>query len=355
MSLNESSSEASLEALCKRLAELAPAADSWPEASLAACGKAGVYRWFHEATWGGWNWLEQEVLRGYLALSSACLTTTFVITQRTAACQRLERSDNQSAKERWLPKLVAGEIFATVGISHLTTSRQHVAPVMQASRDGSDFILSGSSPWVTGAIHADLIVTGATLDDGSQILVALPTALRGVEIPEPLELLSLSGSATGSVFCHDVRVNRGDVLFGPRPEVMKAGAGGGTGGLQTSTLALGLSRTALDYLNRESQNRESLIEICEAFERRYRRLVDQLLFAADPNSNSDLIALRRDANDLVLQSTQAALAAAKGTGYVVGHGAGRWATEALFFLVWSCPLGVIQSHLCDWAAESTLS
>ena len=43
------------------------------------------------------------------------------------------------------------------------------------------------------------------------------------------------------------------------------------------------------------------------------------------------------ANSLVLRASQAALAAAEGTGYVVGHPAGRWCREALFFLVWSCP------------------
>ena len=42
--------------------------------------------------------------------------------------------------------------------------------------------------------------------------------------------------------------------------------------------------------------------------------------------------IRQRANSLVLRATQAALAAAKGTGYVVGHPAGRWCREALFFL-----------------------
>ena len=50
--------------------------------------------------------------------------------------------------------------------------------------------------------------------------------------------------------------------------------------------------------------------------------------------------------------TQAALAAAKGTGYVVGHSAGRWCCEALFFLVWSCPQPVMAAQLCELAGIS---
>src|SRR5206468_11971148 len=48
-------------------------------------------------------------------------------------------------------------------------------------------------------------------------------------------------------------------------------------------------------------------------------------------------ALRARANALVLRATQAALTAAKGVGFVRPHPAQRWARQALFFLVWSCP------------------
>ena len=173
-------------------------------------------------------------------------------------------------------------------------------------------------------------------------------------MPRPLDLIGLSASATGSVACEQVRIEADEVLFGPLPQVMQAGAGGGTGGLQTSTLALGLSRAALDLVADEARRREPLQPISETFERRWEGAVEHLLGAAREPGSRDLAEIRREANDLVLQSTQAALAAAKGTGYVAGHGAGKWAVEALFFLVWSCPFGVIQSHLCDWSAAPTI-
>jgi hypothetical protein len=59
--------------------------------------------------------------------------------------------------------------------------------------------------------------------------------------------------------------------------------------------------------------------------------------------------LRQRANSLVLRASQAALAAAKGSGYVVGHPAGRWCREALFFLVWSCPQPVASANMCELA------
>ena len=105
----------------------------WPAEQLRLCGEYGVFEWFLDPAWGGQGWSEEQVVRGYLALSAACLTTTFVITQRTGACRRIEGCHNAALKERLLPGLASGELFATVGISHLTTSRRHLAkPVLTA-------------------------------------------------------------------------------------------------------------------------------------------------------------------------------------------------------------------------------
>jgi hypothetical protein len=69
---------------------------------------------------------------------------------------------------------------------------------------------------------------------------------------------------------------------------------------------------------------------------------------ADGSSTTDAIqALRAEANALVLRSTQAALAVSKGTGFLRQHPVQRWARQALFFLVWSCPWPVTAATM-DW-------
>jgi hypothetical protein len=78
-------------------------------------------------------------------------------------------------------------------------------------------------------------------------------------------------------------------------------------------------------------------------------LVEDLLDVARGQSSCSKELIRQRANSLVLRATQAALSAAKGSGYVVGHPAGRWCREALFFLVWSCPQPVAAANLCELA------
>jgi hypothetical protein len=74
-----------------------------------------------------------------------------------------------------------------------------------------------------------------------------------------------------------------------------------------------------------------------------------LLAAAGGTPNCGPEQIRTRANSLALRTTQAALTAAKGAGYVEGHPVGRWCREAMFFLVWSCPQPVLTANLCELA------
>jgi alkylation response protein AidB-like acyl-CoA dehydrogenase len=342
-----------LERLCQLLADDARRLDDrdrWPADALRLCGEYGVYRWFLPRPWDGLAWSEADLVRGYLRLSAASLVVTFILTQRSGACSRIAASDNLAVQDRWLRPLAAGSAFATVGISHLTTSRRHLAqPVLTARQEGDDFILDGFSPWVTGAQAADVIVLGATLSDGRQILAAVETGVPGITTPQPPRLVGLSASMTGEVKLSKVRIPGDCVLAGPMENVMLSGKGAGTGGLQTSTLAVGLSTAAIDFLDSESVKRPDLSQPAAELRREADSLTANLLALASGEPVCSSEDLRTRANSLVLRATQSALGAAKGSGYVVGHPAGRWCREALFFLVWSCPQAVLSANLCELA------
>ncbi len=343
-----------LDALCRELSRLAVDAGSraWPAEALRLCGAAGVYRWFLPQSQGGYGWDDADQTRGYLKLAAADLSTTFVITQRSGACRRIAGSPHGAVAERWLPPLLSGEAFATVGISHLTTSRQHVArPVLRATANdaGDGYVLNGFSPWVTGGAYADLLVVGATLDDGRQILAAVDCQQASVQPGPGTGLVALSSSCTDRVDFDNAVVPIKQVLAGPAEDVMRTGQGGNTGGLQTSTLALGLAHAAIAFLRSEAEQRGDLTEVAERLAAEWAAAEDELLAAAEGRSDCNVVEIRGRANRLVLRATQAALTAAKGAGFVAGHPVGRWCQEALFFLVWSCPQPVAQSHLCELA------
>jgi alkylation response protein AidB-like acyl-CoA dehydrogenase len=182
-----------------------------------------------------------------------------------------------------------------------------------------------------------------------QLLAAVPSNLPGVSTPPPAKLVGLSASHTGQFKLENVFIGEEWLIAGPVENVMSAGTGAGTGGLGTSTLALGLAKAAIDFISDEASKRPELAPPRDGLLREYEEL-ETALFAAvrnEPKCTND--ELRAGANSLVLRAAQASLAAAKGAGFVVGHPAGRWCREALFFLVWSCPQPVVSAHLCELA------
>jgi alkylation response protein AidB-like acyl-CoA dehydrogenase len=324
--------------------------EAWPAAQLAACARYGVFSWFIPAEWGGQGWSEVELLRGYLRLSQACLTTAFVLTQRSAAVARIAAGENEELKRGLLPRLLTNEAFTTVGISHLTTSRLHVAkPVLRAEEGPDGFYLDGYTPWGTGAAKADTIVIGATLEDGRQVLGAIDANAEGVTIARPERLVGMSASQTGRVDFHRASLRPEQTIAGPRENVMKHALTARTGGLQTSALAIGLAGRALEILQHEAEKRLDLVEPMAALVRQHFEIERDLLLLAEQKGEATPESIRQRANDLVLRATQAALIATKGAGYVAGHPAGRLCREALFFLVWSCPQPVTSAHLCELA------
>lgn len=353
-----------LDVLLSELSSRADALDAsgaWPSEQWSLLRDCGAPRWFFPESLGGLGWSETELASGYIRLASACLATTFVLTQPAGAGRRLAEIDNSELRSLTLPSIVSGEKFASVGIAHLTTSRRHLARPMVAARETArGFVLEGVIPWVTGGEQAEWIVTGATLADGRQIVVALPTSLPGVVIPPAATMVGLTATRTGEVHLHEVELERVWLMAGPTANVLsQGGVGARTGGIQTSALALGLAQAALDFLLREATNRSDLPPVAMKMRDDLDRLRAELLAAAtsseSPANAIPLEPLRARANSLVLRATQAALTAAKGSGYVSGHPAGRWCREALFFLVWSCPQPVANAALCELSGLATLA
>jgi alkylation response protein AidB-like acyl-CoA dehydrogenase len=340
--------EISLEQALDVLARHASEVDSspvWPDDSWQALRASGVLRWCIPPGEGGAGRDPVELLEGYEKLAGACLTTCFILSQRDAACRRLRDSDHEAVRHRLLPLLARGEAFATVGLSQLTTSRQHVKPTFVARPEGRQFILDGTISWVTGADHADYVIIGAVLEDGRQILAVLPRALDGVSVGPPQQLMALEGSLTAEVCCQNVSLDPQWLLAGPAERVLVAGRTG-TGGLETSCLAIGLAAAAIGYLQNEAAARKELRATAERLEQTRQGLREVMHRSATKVCTAEAAAaLRARANTLVLRATQAALTASKGTGFLRSHPAQRWARQALFFLVWSCPRPAAEATL----------
>jgi alkylation response protein AidB-like acyl-CoA dehydrogenase len=336
-----------LEQALASLADHAQGADAelaWPDASWDAVRRAGVLRWIVPVEYGGQGLPPAELLAGYEQVAAACLTTCFLLSQRDAACRRLRDSGHAALCRELLPPLARGDCFATVGLAQLTTSHQHVAPVLRARLMDGCVELDGVMPWVTGASKADYLITGVVLEDRRQLLLVVPGTTPGVRVAPAVEVMALQGAMTAQVHCEQVRLDRRWVLAGPSEKPLAAGKG--PGGLETSALALGLVRSAVSLLEQEAGRRPEWRDRAEACRKGYQALMGQMASLARGEGDAAAASrLRARANALVLRVTQLALAASKGAGFQLSHPAQRWARQALFFLVWSCPSPTLEATL----------
>jgi hypothetical protein len=118
--------------------------------------------------------------------------------------------------------------------------------------------------------------------------------------------------------------------------------------LQTTALALGLAARIIDRIGDKSSIILELSAIAKSFQSQWYELDEKMSHASVPGQTDvDSGTLRKDANDLVVRASQAAMAIEKGAGYLASSLASKWVREAMFFLVWSCPQTIATQHLCD--------
>ena len=323
----------------------------WPTHLWSILKDAGATRWALPDRFGTSPPGRDELLVRYARIAEGSLTAAFILTQHDAAIRRLALATQpgKARADQWLDRIAEGATFPTVGISQLTTSRRHGPRAVVARSTSTGFQIDGTMPWVTAAEKADLFVTGGVFDDGQQMLVAVPRDRAGLSVHRAFDLAALGASRTSEIACEGLAIAPEDVLAGPSHDVMATPGLAGTGGLETSALALGQARAALTSLTVMASDRPDLLEPLTALSATWQQVADSLLAAAGHVNAVSPAIIRGEANDLALRTTQSFLTARKGTGFLRSEPAQRWARQALFFLVWSCPSPVAQAAIRDLA------
>ncbi len=316
----------------------------WPAADLEMLAESGAMRWALPHPFGS-NLPPMELHGRYEAIAAASLAVALILTQRDSAVALIEQSEEFPRRQELLKKLSDNQIWATIGIAQLTTSRQGGLPSLRATPDGDGYSIDGLIPWSTGAGKSDYIVAGATLPDRKQILFCLPTNLPGVLIHPPLEMVALRATWTTQVHCRHVKLDRSHILRGPIDRVLSGRKKNLP--LGQAFLALGLCDGALRLIGEHKSDAADRART--AFVEELERLRSRVAFLCSPAGAKEVDTAaadtRADVNDLAIRSTHAAVALYKGTALLNDHPAQRLAREAMFLLVWSCPGPVIDCTL----------
>jgi len=119
---------------------------------------------------------------------------------------------NEAQKQKYLPRLLSGEIIGAYGLSETGSGSDALGARTKATRqpDGS-FLLNGEKMWITNGGFADLFVIFCKVD-GDQFTALLVEREWGVKSGKEEHKMGLHGSSTTALIFQDVKVPAENVL-----------------------------------------------------------------------------------------------------------------------------------------------
>jgi alkylation response protein AidB-like acyl-CoA dehydrogenase len=114
-------------------------------------------------------------------------------------------------KERYLPKLAAGEMIAAFCLTEPESGSDALAARTRATLDGDHYVLNGQKMWITNGGFADLFTIFAKVD-GEHFTAFLVERAMGVVSGREEPKLGLDGSSTTALILENVRVPKENVL-----------------------------------------------------------------------------------------------------------------------------------------------
>ena len=134
---------------------------------------------------------------------------SFVSVQGSLCMYPILRYGSDAQKDRWLPKMAAGEVIGCFGLTEPDAGSDPGAMKTRAKRDGDHWVLNGAKMWITNSPQAHLAVVWAKTEGDDPASVAgflVERGTPGFETPTMRRKMSLRASETGEIVLLDCRI-----------------------------------------------------------------------------------------------------------------------------------------------------
>jgi len=174
-------------------------------------------------------------------------------------CVPIVRWGTPEQKERFLPRMAAGESFGCLALTEPGAGSDLAVVRTTAVEDGDSWVINGTKAWITNASLTDVIIVLLRTDPeaGSRAfsLILVETDRSGLTIEPHEKKMGLRGAPAHGLTFEDVRVPK-ENLLGERGrglhQTLSAMDGGRVG---ISALAIGLAQAAYEEARRYALER----------------------------------------------------------------------------------------------------
>ncbi|MES2999294.1 MAG: acyl-CoA dehydrogenase family protein [Pseudomonadota bacterium] len=202
--------------------EVEPHAAAWeeegcvPRAVLRRMGEAGLFGLMYESQYGG---AESDALTN-LVFAEALSQSTFagfiitVLVHTDMASPHLHHAGNAAQKEKYLPRVIKGELITAVGITEPGAGSDVAGIRTTARRENDAWVLNGTKMFITNGVHADLYFVAAKTGPGKRdmSMFIVEKGTPGFSVGRALKKTGWLSSDTAELIFEDVRVPAGNLL-----------------------------------------------------------------------------------------------------------------------------------------------
>ena len=239
--------------------EVEPHGQAWeeqgfvPREVLRAMGRLGLFGITCAQRHGG---LESDALTS-LVFAEALSRCTFggftvtVLVHTDMASPHLARAGSPAQLERFLPRVIAGELITAVAVTEPDAGSDVRAIRTRARREDGHWVLNGSKMFITNGVHADLYFVAARTDPDAQGARALSMFIvekgtPGLRVGRALRKSGWLCSDTAELVFEDCRVPAENLLGEENAGFYAIMRNFQTERIALAAMAIGHALTALD-------------------------------------------------------------------------------------------------------------
>jgi alkylation response protein AidB-like acyl-CoA dehydrogenase len=150
-----------------------------------------------------------------LARVSADVAISLLIQQLGA--YSLEVCSNDALRDKYLPRMLRGEIISCSGISEPGVGSNVAEVACRARRDGEHYFVSGEKTWISNGHYSDFcmaVVRPSDQGPNSLSMILIDRAEHGYE-SRNIDKMGLNSTSTAQLFFDNVRVPAGNMMIAP--------------------------------------------------------------------------------------------------------------------------------------------
>ena len=233
----------------------------FPKDLMYKAGEFGFMGVLVPEEYGGIGLGYQEYISIIVEIAKVCGSIGLSIAAHNSLCtNHILMFGNEEQKQKYLPKLAAGEWIGAWGLTEANTGSDAMRMQCVAERDGDYFVINGTKNWIThgksGDVAVVLVRTGDLLDSRGISAFIIEHGTPGFTSGKKENKLGMRASETAELVFDNCRIHKSQLLGEEGQGFIQAMKILDGGRISIAALSIGIAKGAYEASLKYSQERQ---------------------------------------------------------------------------------------------------